>query len=99
MMTIYTCVTVVALLLGLASDKLHDVVAIRFLRHDERDERGRIKLFILSMALLGFGASGCALLFLKIFQFELESLVITIPVAVFIILGFGQRHAGCVTTR
>lgn len=88
-MMIYICVTVVALSLASASDKLPELVSPSLLWHDGR---GINKLFIFSMALLGFGASGVAILYFEIVEFALDSLVFTIPVAVFIILGFVSRH-------
>lgn len=96
MMTIYICVTVVALLLASASDKLPEVVSTSLLWHDGR---GINNLFVFALALFGFGASGVAVLFFQIVEFELDSLVLTIPVAVFIILGFGSKRDDYVATR
>ena len=96
MLTIYVVSIVVALLLASASNKLPEVVSTNLLWHDGR---GISNLLIFAIALFGFGASGATILYFGVVKFNVDSLVFSVPVAVFIILGFVSKREDGYTTK
>lgn len=96
MLTIYIVAIVIALLLAFASDKLPEIVSPSLLWHDGR---GVNKIFIVAMAMLGFGVSGATVLHFNIVLFDVDSFVFSIPIAVFIFLGFCSRRDDDYATR
>ncbi len=96
MLIMYIVAIIIAIWLVFESQKIDKVVSPRLI---ERDMNGVNTLFIFSVALLGFGVSGATVLYFGIVLFDVESFVFSVPVAVFIFLGFCSRRDDGYATR